>query len=153
MQTCRFSPERNFAENLLALTCAFIAFRNSLKYLSMRHIDPPKKGGQHVEAFIEQNLVEYAASRRLSPRETEILRLILLGKDNQNIATELSLAPGTVKVHVHHILQKTQMANRQKAYPRLLELHVAKRVPLPALLVVGGFLAEVPVVLPALRSS
>lgn len=109
-----FFPERNFAENLLALTCAFIAFRNSLKYLSMRHIDPPKEGGQHVEAFIEQNLVEYAASRRLSPRETEILRLILLGKDNQNIATELSLAPGTVKVHVHHILQKTQMANRQK---------------------------------------
>ncbi len=109
-----FFPERNFAENALALACEFVAFRAALKYLSVRHIDPPKQGGEHVEAFIEQNLVAYAASRKLSPRETEILRLILLGKDNQNIATELSLAPGTVKVHVHHILQKTQMANRQE---------------------------------------
>lgn len=111
--TLPFFPERNFAENALAIACEFVAFRASLKYLSVRHIDPPKQGGEHVETFIEQNLVAYAASRKLSPRETEILRLILLGKDNQNIASELSLAPGTVKVHVHHILQKTQMANRQ----------------------------------------
>lgn len=109
-----FFPERNFAENALALACEFVAVRSSMKYLSVRHIDPPKQGGQQVEAFIEQNLVAYATSRKLSPRETEILRLILLGKDNQNIATELSLAPGTVKVHVHHILQKTQMTNRQE---------------------------------------
>lgn len=109
-----FFPERNFAENALALACEFVAFRAAMKYLSVRHTDPPKQGGEHVEAFIEQNLVAYAASRKLSPRETEILRLILLGKDNQNIATELSLAPGTVKVHVHHILQKTQMTNRQE---------------------------------------
>lgn len=109
-----FFPERNFAENALALACEFVAFRAAMKYLSVRHIDLPKQGGEHVEAFIEQNLVAYAASRKLSPRETEILRLVLLGKDNQNIATELSLAPGTVKVHVHHILQKTQVANRQE---------------------------------------
>lgn len=109
-----FFPERNFAENALALACEFVAVRASMKYLSVRHVDLPNQGGQHVEAFIDQNLLAYASSRKLSPRETEILRLILLGKDNQNIATELSLAPGTVKVHVHHILQKAQMENRQK---------------------------------------
>ena len=64
--------------------------------------------------YIDHNLVPYAASHKLTPRETEILRLVLLGKDNQNIAAELSLAPGTVKVHVHNILKKAQKANRQE---------------------------------------
>ena len=92
-----FFPERNFAENLLALVCEFVALRSSLTYLSVDH-----------------NLVPYAASHKLTPRETEIVRLVLLGKDNQNIAAELSLAPGTVKVHVHNILKKSQKANRQE---------------------------------------
>ncbi len=109
-----FFPERNFAENALAFVCEFVAFRASLKYLSVRHTELPKQGGEQVEAFVDQSLAAYAASRKLSPRETEIMRLVLLGKDNQNIATELSLAPGTVKVHVHNILQKTQMANRRE---------------------------------------
>ncbi len=109
-----FFPERNFAENALAFLCEFVAVRSSLKYLSVRHTELPKQGGEQIEAFVDQELAAYAASRKLSPRETEIMRLVLLGKDNQNIATELSLAPGTVKVHVHNILQKTHMANRRE---------------------------------------
>ncbi len=112
--TLAFFPERNFAENALALTCAFVAIRSAMKYLFVRHTDPPRHEGEHVEAFIDLNLFAYATGRKLSPRETEILRLVLIGKDNQNIANELSLAPGTVKVHIHHILQKTQMGNRQE---------------------------------------
>ena len=67
-----------------------------------------------METYIDHNLVPYAASHKLTPRETEILRLVLLGKDNQNIAAELWLAPGTVKVHVHNILKKTGDASRQE---------------------------------------
>ncbi|WP_417162294.1 LuxR C-terminal-related transcriptional regulator [Slackia isoflavoniconvertens] len=40
--------------------------------------------------------------------------MVLEGKDNQNIAGELSLAASTVKVHVHNILKKTAQANRQE---------------------------------------
>ena len=39
---------------------------------------------------------------------------VLLGKDNQNIASEMHLALSTVKVHVHNILQKTGHTNRQE---------------------------------------
>ena len=39
---------------------------------------------------------------------------VLLGKDNQNIATSMHLAPSTVKVHMHHILQKAERANRKE---------------------------------------
>ena len=43
-----------------------------------------------------------------------MLRMALMGKDNQNIASSMNLAPGTVKVHMHHILQKAQCANRKE---------------------------------------
>ncbi|WP_418381095.1 LuxR C-terminal-related transcriptional regulator, partial [Adlercreutzia sp.] len=41
-------------------------------------------------------------------------RYVLVGKDNQNIASAMHLALSTVKVHVHNILQKTGHANRQE---------------------------------------
>lgn len=112
--TLPFFPERNFAENLLMLGCALAACRSAFRNLSLRHEDPPAQGGGSVESFIAQNLAAYCAARGLSKREEEVLCLVLIGKDNQNIATALQLAPGTVKVHVHHILQKTDTANRKE---------------------------------------
>lgn len=109
-----FFPERNFAENLFALACAFMVFRSATKYLAVHHSNPPIQGGESVDNYIEQNLLSYGATRGLSPREIEILRLLLMGKDNQNIASELHLSPGTVKVHVHHMLQKTNTTNRKE---------------------------------------
>lgn len=49
----------------------------------------------------------------MTAREREILALVLQGKDNQNIASELQLALGTVKAHVHNILKKADHASRQ----------------------------------------
>ena len=62
------------------------------------------------------NLANGACSFRhgLTAREREILALVLQGKDNQNIASELQLALGTVKAHVHNILKKTDHASRQE---------------------------------------
>jgi two-component system, NarL family, response regulator len=42
----------------------------------------------------------------LTQREQEILALIAAGKSNQEIATTLYITPGTVRVHVHTIIQK-----------------------------------------------
>ena len=42
-----------------------------------------------------------------------MLALLLEGKDNQNIASALTLSLGTVKAHVHNILKKTDHASRQ----------------------------------------
>lgn len=109
-----FFPERNFAENLLVLCCAFAACMSAWKNLTLRRSEPPTQGGRSLEAFIDQNLVAYGAARQLSKREAEVLRLVLLGKDNQNIATAMHLAPSTVKVHMHHILQKAGRSNRKE---------------------------------------
>lgn len=51
----------------------------------------------------------------LTPRQSEILRLIGEGMGNKEIANCLSIAPNTVKNHVHHLLEKLQVRNRHEA--------------------------------------
>ncbi|MCM1984023.1 response regulator transcription factor [Lyngbya confervoides] len=51
----------------------------------------------------------------LTKREQEILVLVANGKSNQEIAEELYITSGTVRVHVHTILQKLAVRDRTQA--------------------------------------
>ncbi|ACB53243.1 two-component response regulator [Crocosphaera subtropica ATCC 51142] len=51
----------------------------------------------------------------LTQREQEILALIAAGKTNSEIAQVLHIATGTVRVHVHAILQKLDVRDRTQA--------------------------------------
>ncbi|MCL5969203.1 MAG: response regulator transcription factor [Betaproteobacteria bacterium] len=51
----------------------------------------------------------------LSPRESEILKLITKGDSNKHIARALGIAETTVKIHVQHILRKLNLSNRVHA--------------------------------------
>jgi DNA-binding CsgD family transcriptional regulator len=51
----------------------------------------------------------------LSAREREVLRLVVAGRTNQEIADALFLSKRTVQVHVLHILTKTNTPNRVAA--------------------------------------
>jgi DNA-binding NarL/FixJ family response regulator len=51
----------------------------------------------------------------LTPRELEVLTLIGQGRSNAEIATLLSIAPRTAKVHVQNILGKLGATNRTEA--------------------------------------
>ncbi|OUO87997.1 helix-turn-helix transcriptional regulator [Gordonibacter sp. An230] len=108
-----YAPERNFSENVLMLACAFLACRDAVRSLSLRFERPPMHGGGRQEELIDANLLAYGRRYQLSERECEVLRYVLLGKDNQNIASSMHLALSTVKVHVHNILQKTGQSDRQ----------------------------------------
>jgi two-component system, NarL family, response regulator len=52
---------------------------------------------------------------QLTKRELEVLALIANGKTNQQIAEALFITPGTVRVHVHTILQKLNVSDRTQA--------------------------------------
>jgi len=58
----------------------------------------------------------------LTEQELNILTLIVGGKTNQQIADELVITLGTVKWHVHNILQKLGVRNRTQATIRAQEL-------------------------------
>jgi two-component system NarL family response regulator len=55
------------------------------------------------------------SSPSLTNREKEILQLLQQGKSNQEIAQQLYISPGTVRVHVHAILQKAGTSDRHRA--------------------------------------
>jgi two-component system, NarL family, response regulator LiaR len=54
-------------------------------------------------------------SKRLTPREQEVLALIARGMPNKLIARELGISEKTVKTHVGHVLAKLGVTDRTQA--------------------------------------
>ena len=50
--------------------------------------------------------------KKLTSREQEVLMRLARGLSNKIIAFELGISPGTVHVHVSHIMQKLGASNR-----------------------------------------
>jgi LuxR family maltose regulon positive regulatory protein len=59
---------------------------------------------------------------KLTTRELEVLRLVALGRSNSQVASELFVAIGTVKSHLHTIAGKLGAANRVESVARGREL-------------------------------
>lgn len=109
-----FFAERSPLENMLFILFGVVVVRAAFQSLSLRFEHPPARESDSVEASISHTLPYYCKLHGLSERESEVLGLVLQGKDNQNIASTLMLSPSTAKVHVHNILKKTQKKNRQE---------------------------------------
>jgi DNA-binding NarL/FixJ family response regulator len=62
---------------------------------------------EHVTQFIQRK-----DASRLTPREKEVVRLICRGMKNKQIAENLHITAGTVKVHLMHIFEKTGLKDR-----------------------------------------
>jgi DNA-binding NarL/FixJ family response regulator len=62
----------------------------------------------------------------LTDREQEILQLMAYGRRNSEIASVLSIAEGTVKAHIHRILQKLQVEDRTQAVVLALRRQIVR---------------------------
>jgi DNA-binding NarL/FixJ family response regulator len=58
----------------------------------------------------------------LSPRETEVLKLVAAGQSNPSIAASLFLSEATVKTHLIHIFEKLGVSDRTRAVTKAMEL-------------------------------
>jgi DNA-binding NarL/FixJ family response regulator len=58
----------------------------------------------------------------LSPRETQVLRLVAAGRSNPAIAAELFVGEATVKTHLLHVFEKLNVNDRTRAVTRAMEL-------------------------------
>jgi len=66
----------------------------------------------------------HSLSEPLSDRELEVLRLIVTGCSNREIADRLVIAVSTVKWYVNAIYGKLQVESRTKAIARARELNI-----------------------------
>ena len=53
-----------------------------------------------------------AAAEGLTPRESDVVRLVARGLNNRQVARELFVSEATVKTHLNHILAKLAMQDR-----------------------------------------
>ncbi len=63
----------------------------------------------------------------LTDREREILALLVEGLMNKEIARQLSLSPGTVRIYVSNILSKLEASNRTEAATLALQHNLVPR--------------------------
>ena len=96
------------------------ALRKYASRLLTHFTDQSSKPPAPVERMKKQDLPEL-----LSERELQVLRLVVLGLGNQEIAQRLTLAPGTVKRHLHNIFGKLDVSTRPQAIARARELNLA----------------------------
>jgi DNA-binding CsgD family transcriptional regulator len=77
--------------------------------------------GVRIDRFRPPNSLTGAAERfHISPREVQVLALLLDGNHLEEIATRLHIASSTVQDHIRSMLEKTQSRNRSELIARAL---------------------------------
>jgi DNA-binding NarL/FixJ family response regulator len=87
-----------------------------------------QQGGVPMSAVIARKVIKYfqtqavttAEVKKLSPREREILELIVLGFYNKEIADRLSISVESIRWHLKNIYHKLHVHSRTEAASKLL---------------------------------
>jgi len=86
-------------------------------------------GRTYIDPTVSRHLVsgrlkpgnEHATTGDLTPREQDVLRHLVLGRSNREIAAELDIGDETVKTHVARVLAKLRVENRAQAIVQALK--------------------------------
>jgi DNA-binding NarL/FixJ family response regulator len=91
----------------LLLGCSLQELINALRSVNV--------GRSAFGPLVVSRMAEWMKRQALTRREEDILRLVMLGLSNKEIASKLALALGTVKTHVKAILRKLGARSRTEA--------------------------------------
>jgi DNA-binding NarL/FixJ family response regulator len=78
-------------------------------------------GGRFLPPPVVRALESRMPDCDLSPREQEVLQLLVNGKSNKEIASELGITNATVKCHVSTILMRLNVSDRTQAVVAALQ--------------------------------
>jgi DNA-binding NarL/FixJ family response regulator len=73
------------------------------------------KGGRYLCASVASRMAESLTRTALTPRETDVLALMVKGHSNKIIARQLGIAVGTVKAHSKAVFEKLGVRTRSQA--------------------------------------
>jgi DNA-binding NarL/FixJ family response regulator len=84
------------------------------------------RGKTYIDPTVGKHILlqPATASDDLTPRETDVLRQLALGRSNKEIAAALSIGEETVKSHVGSVFAKLQVENRAQAVVRAIRLGI-----------------------------
>lgn len=72
-------------------------------------------GYKYFPSSISQRVDSRSSRGELTPRELQVLKLIVAGRSNKEIMNDLHLSEATVKLHVSNTLSKLQVLDRTQA--------------------------------------
>ena len=89
-------------------------FKDSAHLELIEAVRAAAAGERHLAPAVSAGLKDDGEEERpvLSPRETEVLKLMALGHTNREIGEQLSLSVRTVETHRAHIQQKLGLSSR-----------------------------------------
>jgi DNA-binding NarL/FixJ family response regulator len=127
------ADEASVIEAILAGACGYL-----LKDAAIEEVVAAVRAGAHGESLITPRIATDllrlvragsgaigARRPQLTEREQEVLRLLIEGRDNAEIAQALFISPSTVKNHVSSILDKLDVDNRVQAAVRAVRDRLA----------------------------
>lgn len=85
---------------------------------------PPRLLALSQGARPEKRVSVEAELGKLSTRQIDVLKLLMQGQSNKEIARELDISPATVKTHVAHIIACLGATNRTEAAMKARELGI-----------------------------
>ena len=86
-------------------------------------------GQPHIPPDLAARLASRSPRSHLSPRELEVLKLMTMGKRNRDIAAQLDITEGTVKIHVSNVLVKLGVTDRTEAVTQALQRGIVALAP------------------------
>lgn len=72
-------------------------------------------GKKRIPPQVASILAEYLSEDELTQRELEVLKLVMAGNRNRDIANHLFISEETVKVHIKHAMEKLGAMDRTQA--------------------------------------
>ena len=78
-------------------------------------------GRSRIPAAVAERLATRMSGPGLTPRELEVLHLIVLGRSNKEIGTEMDITEATVKTHINNLLSKLNVTDRTQAATTALQ--------------------------------
>ncbi len=81
----------------------------------LRGIRAVAAGRRHLPPALAQRMTDVMMRPSLTPRELEILRMLVTGWTNKRIGQEMRISENTVRNHMNHIFGKLEVVDRTEA--------------------------------------